>query len=167
MKDKNTIIESLGLDRHREGGYFSETYRSTQQVETDRPGGNRSLMTAIYYMLTADDNPILYFHVNLSDAIHFFHGGDPILYLIVHPDGTLEKKLLGADPEKGWQLQLLVKGGCWKASVLQEGAFGLIGEVLAPGFEYRDNAMADPDGFKALFPELWRELSPYVQDADA
>nr|VFK44941.1 MAG: hypothetical protein BECKSD772F_GA0070984_12021 [Candidatus Kentron sp. SD]VFK49622.1 MAG: hypothetical protein BECKSD772E_GA0070983_12041 [Candidatus Kentron sp. SD] len=44
---------------------------------------------------------------------------------------------------------------------------GLIGEVLAPGFEYRDNAMADPDGFKALFPELWREISPYVQDADA
>nr|VFK44158.1 MAG: Cupin superfamily (DUF985) [Candidatus Kentron sp. SD]VFK49546.1 MAG: Cupin superfamily (DUF985) [Candidatus Kentron sp. SD] len=84
MKDKNTIIESLGLERHREGGYFSETYRSTQQVETDRPGGNRSLMTAIYYMLT-DDNPILYFHVNLSDAIHFFHGGDPILYLMRIP----------------------------------------------------------------------------------
>nr|VFJ42469.1 MAG: Cupin superfamily (DUF985) [Candidatus Kentron sp. DK] len=50
MKDKNTIIESLQLERHREGGYFSETYRSTQQVETERPGQNRSLMTAIYYM---------------------------------------------------------------------------------------------------------------------
>nr|VFK46752.1 MAG: Cupin superfamily (DUF985) [Candidatus Kentron sp. SD]VFK50111.1 MAG: Cupin superfamily (DUF985) [Candidatus Kentron sp. SD] len=52
-------------------------------------------------------------------------------HLIVHPDGTLEKKLLGADPEKGWQLQLLVKGGCWKASVLQEGAFTM---KQQPGF---------------------------------
>nr|VFJ96776.1 MAG: Cupin superfamily (DUF985) [Candidatus Kentron sp. H]VFK06376.1 MAG: Cupin superfamily (DUF985) [Candidatus Kentron sp. H]VFK09639.1 MAG: Cupin superfamily (DUF985) [Candidatus Kentron sp. H] len=43
MKDKNTIIQSLKLERHREGGYFSETYRSTQQVETERSGQNRSL----------------------------------------------------------------------------------------------------------------------------
>ncbi|VFM95870.1 MAG: hypothetical protein BECKG1743D_GA0114223_103372 [Candidatus Kentron sp. G] len=165
MKNKDTIIESLKLERHPEGGYFVETYRSTEQVETDRPDKSRPLLTAIYYMLT-DDNPTLYFHTNLSDAIHFFHAGDPIHYLIVHPDGTLEKKLLGADPEKGCQLQLLVEGGCWKAAVLPEGSFSLIGEVLAPGFEYRDNAMAEPDGFKALFPGLWDELSPYVLDAE-
>nr|VFJ66843.1 MAG: hypothetical protein BECKFM1743C_GA0114222_104381 [Candidatus Kentron sp. FM]VFJ75890.1 MAG: hypothetical protein BECKFM1743A_GA0114220_108851 [Candidatus Kentron sp. FM]VFK11742.1 MAG: hypothetical protein BECKFM1743B_GA0114221_102042 [Candidatus Kentron sp. FM] len=165
MKNKHTIIESLKLEKHVEGGYFAETYRSTKQVETDRPGKSRSLLTAIYYMLT-DDNPIGYFHTNLSDAIHFFHAGDPVLYLVVHPDGTLEKKLLGTDPEKGCQLQLVVKGGCWKSSVLPEGSFSLIGEVVAPGFDYRDNTMAEPDSFKALFPGLWDELSPYVLDAE-
>nr|VFJ44300.1 MAG: hypothetical protein BECKFW1821A_GA0114235_100639 [Candidatus Kentron sp. FW] len=45
---------------------------------------------------------------------------------------------------------------------LPEGSFSLIGEVVAPGFEYRDNAMAEPDGFKALFPGLWDEISPYT-----
>nr|VFK51436.1 MAG: hypothetical protein BECKTUN1418D_GA0071000_10084 [Candidatus Kentron sp. TUN]VFK57247.1 MAG: hypothetical protein BECKTUN1418F_GA0071002_11104 [Candidatus Kentron sp. TUN]VFK65362.1 MAG: hypothetical protein BECKTUN1418E_GA0071001_11064 [Candidatus Kentron sp. TUN] len=164
MKDKDDIIQRLKLEKHVEGGYFSETYRSGLQIQTDRVGEGRSLLTAIYYMLT-DDNPIGYFHTNLSDAIHFFHAGEPALYLIVHPDGRLEKRLLGADPEKGCQLQLLVEGGCWKASVLRKGSFSLIGEVITPGFEYQDNTMAEPDGFKALFPELWDELSPYVLDA--
>ncbi len=165
MKDKNTLIESLKLEKHREGGYFAETYRAALQVKTDRPGKSRSLLTSIYYMLT-DDNPILYFHANLSDAIHYFHAGDPIRYFVIHPDGRLEKTLLGADPEKGCQLQLVVKGGCWKASVLQGDSFSLIGEAVSPGFEYRDNIMAEPDSFKALFPALWPELSPYVLEAD-
>nr|VFK40348.1 MAG: hypothetical protein BECKTC1821E_GA0114239_10075 [Candidatus Kentron sp. TC] len=162
MKNKENIIRTLNLERHIEGGYFRETYRSENRIETDREGGSRSAATSIYFMLT-DDNPINYFHMNRSDAIHYFHGGAPLRYFIVHPDGALEKRLLGADWERGCESQVFVKGGCWKATVLQQGSFGLIGEIWTPGFDYRDAPIAKPKEFKALFPDLWEELSPYVK----
>ncbi len=161
MKHKDTIIQSLKLQKHREGGYFAEIHRSTEEIDTNRIGGKRSVLTSIYYMLT-DDSPIGHFHINQSDIVHYFHIGDPILYLIVHPNGHLEKKLLGLDIEKGHQPQLIVKGGCWKASVLQQGTYGLIGEAVAPGFDYRDSLIAEPQNFRNLFPQLWSELAPYV-----
>jgi predicted cupin superfamily sugar epimerase len=41
----------------------------------------------------------------------------------------------------GEQLQLLVKGGCWKTAILETGEFGLISEAVSPGFEYADMAL--------------------------
>jgi uncharacterized protein len=45
-------------------------------------------------MLT-DDSPIGYLYRNRSDIIHYFQGGFPLTYLILHPDGELERKILG------------------------------------------------------------------------
>ena len=87
----------------------------------------------------------------------------PSLYPVMHPDGTLEKRLLGTDWEKGGELQVFVNGGCWKSSVLKEGSFGLIGEIRTPDFDYRDAPIAKSEDFKALSPNLWGELSPYVK----
>ncbi len=101
-------------------------------------------------MLT-DDNSIGYLHRNKSDITHYFHGGSPLAYLIVHPDGRLDRKMLGADLERGQQLQLLVPGGCWKASELESGEFGLISEAVAPGFDYADMELATGKPCRASF----------------
>lgn len=162
MKYKEEIVKLLNLQKHREGGYFSEIYRCTESLATTRVGKERNLLTSIYYMLTKD-SPIGYFHANQSDIVHYFHAGSPITYYIIYPDGRLEKEVLGLDIKAGCRLQLVVKGGCWKASVLTQGEFGLIGEAVAPGFDYRDAQMAEPDKFKKLFPHLWDELSRYVR----
>ena len=58
---------------------------------------------------------------------------------------------------------LLVPKNCWKAVILEEGEFGLLGEAVAPGFEYQDMEIAQPDSFRASFLNLWDELSPYVK----
>ncbi len=34
--------------------------------------------------------------------------------------------------------QLLVKGGCFKATTLVNGDYGLVGEAVGPGFGYED-----------------------------
>ncbi|NJM98707.1 MAG: cupin domain-containing protein, partial [Phormidesmis sp. RL_2_1] len=54
--NKRDWIEQLSLVEHVEGGYFCESYRSSDNMKTSRVGSERALMTSIYYLLT-DDRP--------------------------------------------------------------------------------------------------------------
>jgi hypothetical protein len=74
----------------------------------------------------------------MSDHIHYYHAGSGITYYVVHPDGRFEKQRCGPDVANGDVLQFEVKGGCWKASSIGDGDFTLIGEAVAPGFDFRD-----------------------------
>lgn len=162
IMNKSDFITKLSLIEHVEGGYFCETYRSDLTTQTNREGRERSQLTSIYYMLTSD-RPIGYFHKNKSDIVHYFHAGSSLTYLIVHPEGKLERFKLGFNIDRGDLPQLIVPGGCWKATVLEEGEFGLLGEAVAPGFDYRDMELAKPDSFSSSFPDLWNDLKHYVK----
>ena len=81
---KQSLIQSLNLTPHIEGGYFTRTYQSPIENDT------RPLMTSIFYMLTSD-RPIGHFHKNKSDIMHYFHLGSPMTYLTISPEGILEK----------------------------------------------------------------------------
>ncbi|TAN67541.1 MAG: cupin domain-containing protein [Methylobacter sp.] len=160
--NKQQLIKKLSLMPHIEGGYFSRTYSSDLKTELSPDSKPRCLLSSIFYMLT-DDSPIGYLHKNKSDIIHYFHGGSPLSYLIVHPDGNLERKVLGLDLDRGQQLQLIVRGGCWKATELETGEFGLISEAVSPGFEYDDMELAKEELIKNRFPHLWDQVSKYVR----
>lgn len=160
--NKHDLIARLSLVEHTEGGYFAETYRSHLSIPTKRTGGDRHLLTSIYYLLT-DDRPIDYLHRNQSDIMHYFQAGSAITYLLVSPSGELNEVKLGLDFSRGETAQLLVPGGYWKAAVLEAGEFGLLGESVAPGFDYRDLEIANAEVIRASFPQLWMELSPYIK----
>lgn len=58
---------------------------------------------------------------------------------------------MGPNPTRGHLLQMSVRGGIWKASEIAEvegeaRGFSLIGEAVAPGFEYRDMTLAIANG---------------------
>ena len=160
--NKYNLIQHLALTMHPEGGYFSETYRSSILMDTDRIGRQRSVLTSIYYLLT-DDRPIDHFHINQSDILHYFHAGSPVTYLLIPPGGTLQKVVLGLDLASGQVPQLLVPGGYWKAAVLEAGEFGLLGEAVAPGFDFQDMELLQHEAFRQQFPHLWEQLAPYVK----
>lgn len=160
--NKHDLIEQLSLVEHIEGGYFSETHRSQHIISSDRQGNERNIFTSIYYLLT-DDRPIDHWHKNKSDIMHYFQAGSAITYLLLYPSGRLDKVKLGLDFLNGEVGQLLVPGGCWKAAVLEEGKFGLLGEAVAPGFDYRDMEVAKAEDIRHNFPNLWDELAPYVK----
>ncbi len=65
------VAEALGLEPHREGGFFRETYRSQTVVRTG--SGTRPLATAIIYLLTAGSPSR--FHRLRFEEIWFFHAG--------------------------------------------------------------------------------------------
>ncbi len=132
-----SIIDTLQLEPHPEGGFFKRTCESPKVAPIGPGDSERKLYSSIYYLLTID-SPIGYLHVNQSDIIHFFQLGDPVLYTLVSPDGKMRQITLGSEIGKGHQLQLVVPSGWWKASELKSGDYGLISEAVSPGFEYED-----------------------------
>ena len=149
---KEQLISQLQLERHIEGGYFKRTYQADHQPKIDTEACPRLPMSSIYYLLT-DDAPIGRWHMNRSDILHFYHLGDPINYYLIDGAGNLSTQILGPNPSLGHRLQLLVKGGCWKASKLQSGSFGLLSEAVCPGFEYQDMQLGQRAKLLAQFPQ--------------
>lgn len=156
-----TVIQYLGLEPHLEGGYFRETYRSADSLSTPRAGGDRQLFTSIYYLLSPE-RPIDYLHRNQSPIMHYFHGGSAITYHTLSPEGQWQTTKLGCDLAAGEVPQLLVPGGYWKTAVLETGEFGLLGEAVAPGFDYRDLEVAQGEILRELYPDHWPQLRQYI-----
>lgn len=156
--NKTQLIKQLSLQPHIEGGYYRRTYQS-ELLTADH---SRHIVSSIFYMLT-DDSPVGFLHKNESDILHFFHGGSALHYYLIHPNGRLQRIVLGDRPDLGQQLQFVVKAGCWKATELPEGQYGLISEAVAPGFDYQDMELATESRIKTLFPDLWADIGRFVK----
>ncbi len=159
--NKQDIIKLLQLEPHIEGGYFRETYRDQTTMLTAREGGDRHLLTSIYYLLT-DDRPIDYLHQNKSPIMHYFHGGSAITYHLITPVGEWQTVKLGSNLAAGEVLQLLVPSGYWKTAILEQGEYGLLGESVVPGFDYRDMKVAKLDELTQLYPQHKERLTSYI-----
>ena len=146
------VIRLLRLQPHPvEGGFFRETYRSTESLP--RPGGDRSISTAIYYLLTPTTVSAL--HRLPGDEVFHFYMGDPVRMLQLWPDGSTRTLILGTDLNAGQELQLVVPGGVWQGSVLVDGGrFALLGATMAPGFDYADYVAGDREELTARYPAV-------------
>jgi predicted cupin superfamily sugar epimerase len=153
--DARTLIDTLGLEPHPEGGYYRETWRSSVRLPgTALPAdyvGDRRAGTAIYYLLTPDGFSA--FHRVASDEIFHFYGGDPVeLWMLSDGAGTCTT--LGPDIAGGMRPQAVVPAGVWQASRLKEGgAHALLGTTVAPGFDFEDFELAERAALQALHPE--------------
>jgi predicted cupin superfamily sugar epimerase len=140
------VIELLQLQPHPiEGGYFHETYRSAHTIPATalpRHGADRSVGTAIYYLLTPRTVSAL--HRLPGDEVFHFDLGDPVRMLQLWPDGSTRTETLGTNLKAGQVPQLVVPGGVWQGSVLVAGGrFALLGATMAPGFDYADYTAGD------------------------
>ncbi len=150
--NKTEVIAALGLAGHFEGGYFRETFRPTHREKLATARGPRGTMTSIYYLLT-DDSPVDHFHTKHSDGIQFHHFGAPLTYHLIHPDGRYEYVVLGPDLAAGQVPSLAVAGGVWKAAELPAGEYGLVSEVVSPGWEMEDMILVTRAELLAHFPQ--------------
>jgi uncharacterized protein len=132
----------LGLVPHPvEGGYFTETYRSADQLPAaallSHYGAPRAASTAIYYLLTPDTFSAI--HRLASDEIFHFYLGDPVEMLHLHPDGSHQIIVIGPDLEAGQRPQVVVPRRTWQgARLIPGGHYALLGTTVAPGFDYTD-----------------------------
>ncbi len=141
------IIDRLGLEPlYPEGGFYLETYVSSLKIDTksviSKNKGERSLLTAIYYLLTPDTKSKL--HRLASDEIYHFYLGDPVQMLLLYPDGSSSVVFLGSDLACGQRPQLVVPAGVWQGSFLVEGGrYALMGTTVSPGFIFEDYEKPD------------------------
>ena len=151
-------IDKLCLEKHPEGGYFKETYRSQEQISKEglpsRFSNNRSFSTAIYFILASHDFSA--FHRIHSDELWHFYQGATLEIIVIHLNGTLEKIKLGANAQDGSIFQAMVPAGAWFASRLlhpQTNAYSLVGCTVAPGFDFADLEMAQRENLVLEFPQ--------------
>ena len=165
------IIRHLGLvPLPLEGGFFRETYRSPGSIPPSPaghdPGRNRSLSTAIYYLLTPDTFSAL--HRLPGDEIYHFYVGDPVELLVLHPDGSGETVTLGGDLLGGMSVQHVVPGGSWQGSRLAAGgAYALLGTTMAPGFDPGDLKLGSSEALLSRYPAFGREIRRLLAEESA
>lgn len=152
----SALIQHLQLLPHPEGGYYKESYRSNESIAAaalpDRFTGDRSVCTAIYFLLEAGHFSAL--HRIASDECWHFYAGDPLWVHVIRPDGIWETIVLGNDPGAGQLFQFVVPAGCWFGSEPAPGsAFSLVGCTVAPGFDFADFEMANAASLIARFPQ--------------
>jgi len=143
------IIKHLELSPHPEGGYFKETYRSSDSIMTAQ--GTRSVSSAIYFLL--ETNNFSAFHKIKSDELWHHYEGVALEVIMIKLSGDLEILKLGKNLKKGERAMQLVPKDTWFASrVVQEG-FALVGCTVAPGFDFSDFKLADRFDLIKLFPK--------------
>jgi uncharacterized protein len=147
----NQIIKKFNMKPlPEEGGYFIETYRSSET-------GNSS--TSILYLITEDNFSKL--HKLSADEIYHFYLGDPVIMLNLYENGLSERVILGQDILNGEKCQHVVPGNCWQGSFLKEGGgFALLGATMTPAFDFENYQSAS--SCKKELLEKYPEMSDYI-----
>ena len=136
MTDAETLIRTLELQPHPEGGHYRETFR-------DAPAdGSRGAMTAIYYLLRAGEVSAWH-RIDATEIWHWYAGGP--LVLTVSEDGHDARALhLGPDVARHQRPQAIVPAGAWQTAE-SLGNWTLVGCTVGPAFTFEGFELAPPD----------------------
>lgn len=160
MKAKE-IVQKLGLQAHPEGGFYKETYRSAQTIETDR-NEIRNISTAIYFLLENDNRSL--FHRIQSNELWFFHQGEP-LEIVFIKDGVLTTIILGNRFDDGEVLQATIPENTWFASgVKNSNGYSLVSCTVAPGFDFADFELAKRGNLIQEYPDLKETILKFTKE---
>lgn len=150
------LIETYQLQPHPEGGFYTRTYCSSEQIASthlpERFTGDRFISTAIYFLL--EGKQFSAFHRIKSDELWHFYAGSGLHIYVIHPNGRGELLKLGNDIESGFSFQQVVPAGCWFASKpVNEFGFAFVGCTVAPGFDFEDFEMAEKKRLLQQYPQ--------------
>lgn len=147
-------IDHLNLQPHPEGGFYHETYRSTENINIPplplQVNGQRNISTAIYFLLRSSDRSL--FHRIRSDELWHFHAGNSLILYVLGKQGISSYKL-GTNLEEGDRPQVVIPANHWfGACVTPGGDYTLASCTVAPGFDFQDFEMATRSVLLTEFP---------------
>ncbi len=156
MTTAQSLIQQYQLQPHPEGGWYKETYRSSESITAtalpERFTGNRNFSTAIYFLLERGNFSA--FHKIKSDECWHFYAGQVLHVYVLYNDGNLEIIKLGSDTVNGELFQYVVPANCWFASKpAPKSDFCFVGCTVAPGFDFADFEMATLEELVHVFPQ--------------
>jgi len=137
------IIATLGLEPlPDEGGMWAQTWIDERS-------------TGIYFLLREGDFSAL--HRLLSMELYHFYGGDPAEVVVLRPDGTAGRHLLGMDLRAGQRPSVPIAGGVWQGS-RTTGEWTLLGTTMAPPFTVEGFELGDRATLIAAYPSMTRTI---------
>jgi predicted cupin superfamily sugar epimerase len=154
MQSAEYWISKLGMQKHPEGGYFVETYRSDEIIPknclNERYPSDRNISTTIYFLLTKDSPSK--FHRIKSDEFWFYHQGGTLEIKIIDKEGNLESKKLGVNFDSYERLQHYIPQNNWFGAEVIEGDYVLISCTVAPGFDFSDFEIGNRNSLIGEYP---------------
>jgi hypothetical protein len=153
------LIDTLKLEPHPEGGFFSQAFRSKRTVAPADGRPDRPALSVIWFLLV--DGSFSRWHRLLSDeAWHHCEGAPVELFTAPAGGGRVERRLLGP-LAPGTEPLFVVPALSWQAARTL-GPYSLVGCSVGPGFEYDDFTLLAslPRGERPSFepPSLLDEL---------
>lgn len=166
MNNYKKIIKKFNLQKHPEGGYYSEIFRSEESISNnclpDRYDSNRFFYTSIYFLLAKND--ISHFHILQSDEIWYYHLGSSIELHIIDEKGNYSRQILGVT-KKSHVPSLLVKKNSWfAANLIDNNSFGLVSCVVIPGFEFTDFKLGNREFLLNQFPQHKKIIKRFTKN---
>ncbi|MEP1306813.1 MAG: cupin domain-containing protein [Balneola sp.] len=149
------LINTLDLQKHPEGGFYKETYRSEGIIQQScLPSsflGDRNYCTGIYFLLTSDNFSA--FHRIKQDEMWHFYEGSPLIVHMIDQQGNYSFQKIGLDLEDEQVPQFVVPKGIWFASEVHEpNSYSFVGCTVSPGFDFADFELAERNSLVAKFP---------------
>jgi uncharacterized protein len=146
------LIEQLSLERHPEGGYYREIFRSAELVQPADGRGPRAALTTIYYLLPAGIVSRLH-RVSSDEVWHLYEGGPLEVFSVDPAITTVTRHRLEASAPV-----CTVAANCWQAA-RTAGDYALVGCTVGPGFDFEDftilsNETTSTVRLLALAPDL-------------
>ncbi len=132
-------MKPTDLAEHPEGGRYKEVFRSASTIQTSR-GVKKSALTHIYFSLNKGETSR--FHKVASDEVWNLYQGEGVYLYLWDGSNTVPARItLSAKDNRFCHV---VPAGMWQAAEPIDGKV-LVGCSVAPGFEFADFAVIDPD----------------------
>ena len=164
------LIELLRLERHPEGGYYREVFRSTREVRVPAPAGipkapasaaaltSRSAITTIYFLLV-EGEPSGWHSVASDEIWHHLEGAPGELTELGLETSGIVRHRLGPLGDGAVPVATIPAGHWQSASTL--GAYTLVGCTVGPGFDFEDFKLLADD------PEAGERVRRLIGDVKA
>jgi hypothetical protein len=146
MPEPEEFISHLGLEPLPvEGGRFAQSWRAEAG-------------SAIYYLLVAPEFSAPHRLDRTEVFVH--HAGAPARMLLLHPDGSVTRPVLGIEVAEGQRPQVVVPAGTWQATVTL-GRWSLLGTVVVPPYTDECVEFADAAALAARYPAAAADLRAF------
>lgn len=163
---KEQIVQHFHLQKHPEGGYFLESYRSKEKIHPQDGRGLRSASTGIYFLLGTQDKSHLH-RIKSDEMWHHYLGKSIIIVEIDEETHEVKQTRLGKDLMNGEVLQYVVPANRWFGAyhanhcLLDSDTqpnedsydWSLVGCTVSPGFEFGDFELAERNHLISQFPQ--------------
>ncbi len=160
--DAESIIHDFGLEPlPHEGGWFRRIHTDDEMLPASEKGPTASLASGIYYLITREGFSAMHRLIRSTESYHW-HAGDPMVQLLLHPDGSGEMITLGNRYGDGHSPIGIVPRGVWQGCRLSEGAsprgFAFFTVMVMPEFNWDDFALGDRDTLIEEYPAWAAEI---------
>ncbi|WP_072804967.1 cupin domain-containing protein [Rhodococcoides yunnanense] len=146
MSELPDWAEGLGFSRHPEGGWYTETWRSSVEIlHPHLPGGypsSRAAATAILFLLLPGEQSA--WHTVRGTEIWLYHRGSPVLLELGGSGpgpGVITPLTVGPDVLAGQSPQRVVPPSTWQRARPLGDEAALVSCIVSPGFDFEDFAL--------------------------